>query len=218
VSAIGPASRFVCSPEHFQRIAGSPLLAPALQIARSVNALRALKTATLPAELPERLKLRQQTNILLHLGATLYEALETLDQVGPEFSQLDSFREHLLPLRRAKDWKQFKEKILWPVRKSVAFHFDADVLPRAFSTFKFEPTVFLSRGTSGSFETWYELADHGLIPSAFAEGDYDDFLTNYRRFLNDSLVYMGYYCSAADIVLEDVARRLGFAEEHYDPK
>lgn len=209
-----PRQRLVCSPEHFATIATSSLLAPALRLARSVNALRALITATVPsAVLSDGLRVRQSTNTLLYLGATLYEALEVLDHLGPALGVLESTREHLLPIKKWRELRKFKKTVLWPLRKSVVFHFDEDVLPRAFHELKFDPTVFRSEDSNHPRDLFYELADVALLPAAFKEGEHSTFLTNYRGFLNDTIVYTGYYCRAADEVLTEVATLLGFTEE-----
>lgn len=207
-------ARYVCSLEHFQSIKTHPLLGPALRLARCVNALRALTTAAVPnGAVPRNEAVRQSQNVLLHLGATLFESLEVLDDLGPDLGQLESAKKHLVSLRRDKELRSFRKHVLKPIRQTVAFHFDADVLPRAFDGLLFKPFVWSSHDRDGSSQRYYELADFSLIPAAFAGGEYASFVDNYRRYLNDTLVHCGYFCRAADEVLAEVASILGFALE-----
>lgn len=203
-----------CSREHFEQIASSPLLPPALRLARAVNALRALTTAvdSVP-HLPRRQQTRQSMNVLLYLGATLYEALEVLDHLGPDLGALPIVRERLIPLRRDQALRKFKQTVLWPLRSSVVFHFDPDVLPKAFGTLAFERFVFASHSFAHDLDRYYELADFALIPAAFADGEYASFIANYQRYLHDSLAYSRSLCVGADAVLTEVAMSLGFHNE-----
>jgi hypothetical protein len=205
--------RIVCTPEKFGEIKNDPLLAPALRLARAVNALRALKTGFVASNLiSEDAKLRQKRNIMLHLGATLYEALLILDDLGPEFGSLPIVREQLIPLRRAEDWRKLRTKVLKPIRNSVAFHFNPEVLPTALDDLTYDPFVFAVQDTEDSLGLYYQLADEALIPAAFKDGDYGDHDTNYLAFLNDVIVYAGYFCRAVDAVLKELTVQLGFSE------
>ena len=211
-------TRLVCTLDHFHSIREHPLLAPALRLGRCVNALRSLSTAVVPTRvIPEEERVRQQQNILLHLGATLYETLLVLDDLGPDLGQLESARTHLVSLRRDSELREFRDRILAPIRNTVAFHFDSDVLPRSFADLQFAVVVWSSVDESARSSTYFELADHALIPATFTDGDYPDFMSNYARYLNDTIVHTGYVCRAIEAVLTEVATVLGFHSESSAP-
>lgn len=176
-----------------------------------MNALRALVTAAVPARiLGPSGKLRQQRNALLLLGATLHEALDVLEDLGPVFGTLPSVQKHLVPLAQAPDWQDLKKNVLKPVRNAVAFHFQANTLPQQFVREGTGDITFQITDSEPSSDPYYQLADDSLTESAFAAGKYAEPRLNHLRFLNDAIVYAGYYCRAVDAVLLDVAGILGF--------
>lgn len=151
--------------------------------------------------------------MVLFFGATLFEALLVLDSLGPELGRLESTMEHLAPLRQSHDWREFREKILKPLRNQVVFHNDPHVLPSATGELPFSVIDFATRALTDGSEPYYELADIALIPAAFAQGTYPTAGENLRRYWNDVIVYAGHFCRAADEVLLDVGARLGFSWE-----
>mgnify|MGYP001609490847 CR=1 FL=1 len=200
-----------CTPAHYATIARTPLFLSALRLARSVNAVRACRDAMVPSSaVPDVHRPRQSRNMLLFFGATLFEALLVLDNLGPELGRLDSTKKHLAPLRHGHDWRELRDKILKPLRNQVVFHNDPGVLPRATGTLPFSVIDFATRAPTDGSEPYYELADIALIPAAFAEGSYPTVAENLLRYWNDVIVYAGYFCRAADEVLLEVATRLGF--------
>src|ERR1700674_4022262 len=98
-----------CSPSQFAAIADDPRLSVALRLARTVNALRALSSAAKGWEGMH--PVRQVTNALLFLGATLYEALEVVSDIGP-LASLRATTERLAPFRRDTDLQRFKRDVL----------------------------------------------------------------------------------------------------------
>lgn len=200
-----------CGPEVYRTIASNQLLAPALRLARAVNALRALRDAIVPSRaLTEGHRLRQSRNLFLFLGAALYEALLVLDNIGPEFGDLASFKQHLLPYRRSSDWRDLRENVLKPIRNNVAFHVNRDILGPVLDQLDYSVYEFAIQDGGPTDEPYYELADEALVPAAFGSGAYASVGENLFRYVNDVVVYTGYYCRAADAVLADVATRLGF--------
>lgn len=203
--------RLVCSPEHLRSIAKHPLWQSALRLARSANALRGLLTAAVPSDqIGPVERLRQQRNVLLHLGATLYEALDGIKNLEPVFATLPAVQEHLLPLSADADWQHFQQNILRPIRNSVVFHFETRPFPLSFAEAADNEVVFAVAG-GVSADLYYQLADDVLTATAFVHGDYKDPMTNHLRFLNDAIVYSGYYCRAVDAVLLVVAESLGIS-------
>lgn len=150
------------------------------------------------------------------LGATLFEGLQVLESLGPELGGLETAKLHLIPLRKAKDWRELRDVVLRPLRNEAVFHNDADVLPRALATLELPAFEFATCEVSGSGEPYYELADYALFPAIFARGSYDTVEENSLRYANDVLVYAGYFCRAADLVLAEVAEKLGFAWQETD--
>lgn len=204
-------ARLTCSAAQFEEIRRHPLLPTLLRLARAVNALRALRTAFVPSDaLSLASQIRQQRNVMLHLGATLYEALGILDDLGQAFGQLPEVRLHLLPIRRSADWQDLRVNVLKPIRDTAAFHFDPDVLPRALAELSQEEFVLATSTEVDKAGRCYPLADEALIPAAFRDGRYADHQSNYMRYLNDTLVYAGYFCRAVDAVLASVGPQLGF--------
>ena len=71
-----PYTQLYCAKEHFARIRDAPRLAAARRLARTVNTLRALMTASTTQHLQGALHTRQLLNALFYLGATLSEAFD----------------------------------------------------------------------------------------------------------------------------------------------
>jgi hypothetical protein len=202
---------FTCSAEHLKTVARHPLWPSALRLARTVNVLRSLVTAAVPSQiLGESGKLRQRRNALLLLGSALHEALDALDRLEPVFASLPSVKVHLSPMRTESDWRQLSESVLKPIRNAVAFHFGLHPLPPAYVGAVSGEVMFAIDDSGASTGSYYQMADDLLTEAAFAEGAFDSARINHLRFLNDTIVYAGYYCRAVDSVLAEVAVALGF--------
>jgi hypothetical protein len=200
-----------CSPSQFAAIADDPRLSVALRLARTVNALRALSSATRAWEgIHQVHPVRQATNALLFLGATLYEALEVVSDIGP----LANFRattERLVPFRRDTDLQRFKRDVLKPLRNQFVFHFDpAAVSPAKLATLRVSNIVFESHESGGAPDFYYELADFGLLAIELAPGDVDGLMSDYQGYIASTLRYAEEYCVIIDALLLEVTEALGF--------
>jgi hypothetical protein len=199
-----------CSASQFAAIAGDPRLSVALRLARTVNALRALSSVAMAHEkIDEVHPVRQVTNALLLLGATLYEALEVASDIGP----LASFRattERLAPFRRDTDLQRFKRDVLKPLRDQFVFHFDRAVSPSELAALCVPNVVFESHESGGAPDFYYELADFGSLAIALAPGNIDALMSNYQGYFGKTLRYAGEYCVIVDALLLEVTEVLGF--------
>jgi hypothetical protein len=199
-----------CSPSQFAAIADDPRLSVALRLARTVNALRALSSAAKAWEgIHQVHPVRQVTNALLFLGATLYEALEVVSDVGP-LARFRATTERLAPFRRGTDLQRFKRDVLKPLRNQFVFHFDPAVSPSKLAALRVPNVVFESHESGVAPDFYYELADFGSLAIALAPGDVDALMSNYQGYFADTLRYAEEYCVIVDALLLEVTEALGF--------
>jgi hypothetical protein len=187
-------------------------LASALQLARAVNALRALTTAghyyavekTPPS-------LRETVNMVLYLGATFYEALLISRSVGASLKENPAYRSLLAPFLKRRDILEFQKRDLKRLRNEVVFHFDANVLRRILNKLEYRNFVFTSFAGGDDPDRYYLLADMALIPACFSDAQFKSIITNYQSYAIKTIDLTKEYCVIVDKVIMSVVKELSFS-------
>ncbi len=101
-----------------------------LSLARVLNALRFFHKTTVDSyALSGPVRARSIINSFLYLGSVLYEGFHTVEKLGKDLKNLDSFNGFEV-LLKDKTVRSFRKLVLHRMRNKFVFHFDVTVAKR----------------------------------------------------------------------------------------
>jgi hypothetical protein len=163
--------RIRCKSDRFDQWRNDSSFKSVVTLSRIVNSLQFGLYAFIDAADNARPSAsRQRLNAVMHMGATMFEAVEFLDRYGAEFGKYNSFREKLVPILDDPKFRQLCDKRLKPLRNRAVFHFDPTFVPRMPDAENSGFYTFVSGIGHTVGESYYELADRSVMNAVVGVG------------------------------------------------
>jgi len=192
-----------------------------LALCRAVNAIKAAQVQAIGSrDSTSPGASRQRIAGFFNLAATLFEALEFSKRLGKHFKSLASFS-GVAALHRNKQILTLTSEILEPIRNTVVFHFDLDVMPRSRLTLAPDNFTF-ARWDYDDVESgiYYDLADLAALHTVLGSpASPEQFFDRIEVFLSGVISAARQFSKAAEDLIQEYVTGVGIEEraESGDP-
>lgn len=203
-----------CSKAIFDVVKTDARFLSLLTLARFVNALRFCQKAGIDAQgTAGPAGARSSVNSFLFAASVLYEGFLLVQKLGKYYKDRDSFKSGFGALLRDKKVGSLRESVLYRMRNKFVFHFDEEVAKQSLENFELPEYKFASGIGKASGEMVFVLADEVVINYLLQPTSNETDATlkeRYKGILEDTTQVMGKFLEAAERLMGDVLRDMGF--------
>ncbi len=204
-----------CSKDQFELLRTDEKFLELLSLARVLNALRFFHKTTVDSyALSGPVRARSIINSFLYLGSVLYEGFHTVEKLGKDLKNLDSFNSGFGVLLKDKTVRSFRKLVLHRMRNKFVFHFDVTVAKEALKEFQMSEYKFASGVGKAGGDMYFGLADEAVINYLLEpvpnEPD-ENLKQRYEKILQETVQVMGRFIASAEKLMADVLNNMGFS-------
>ena len=204
----------ICSNAIFDIVKTDERFLGLLTLARFVNALRFCQQAGIDGKMSTGYTdARSDVNSFLFSASILYEGFLLVEKLATNFRDVDSFKSGFGVLLRDKKVSLMRKSVLNRMRNKFVFHFDQVVAKEALADFDLPEYKFASGVGKAAGEMVFVLADEAVINYLLqpAPGESNDSLTKrYKEILQDTTEVISTFLDAAEKLMGDVLKDMGF--------
>jgi hypothetical protein len=188
-----------------------PRIGPLLALARAANAITLARGPLIaPLEGQTPAVARERFSALFYVGAILFEALHTSEELEKHFSALPPWQTGLGALLSDQAVTDFRKRTLKRFRDKGAFHFDSGFFGRAASRWPNDDIILASLTSNRIGDVYVNSADDLLFAHVLGPFASDDaMVAAFSEFLTTTIDVMNRFLQSAHELMPSAFASLG---------